>query len=276
MPVVGSLFIYPLKSARGVEVERMELDERGAVGDRRWMIIGEDSTYISLRDWPVMALLQAHLTSTGIRLTAPGRESIDVHRPDNGARDERFRVRLWDGACDVVAADPQANAWLSDFLRTPCRLVFQPDDSVLPLPSNNTGRITEERRIALTDGAPLLLASESSLLDLNSRLASPVPMSRFRPNIVVRGSDAFEEDRWRSIVIGDVEFETPRSCPRCAATTVDQSTGTKGVEPLRTLATYRRGVDGVLFAQNITHRTTGVLRIGDAVRVLDRGPSPLQ
>jgi uncharacterized protein len=269
MPVIGSLIIYPLKSARGVDVERMELDERGPRGDRRWMLVDEQNTFISLREVPRLAFLSASLTPNGLRLFDQNGHSLEVEQPRANGSQRAFVAQLWDAQCPVLAADESAHAWVSEFLGARCRLVFQPDDSVRELPRRNAGRLAQSRTLALTDGAAVLLTSEASLADLNARLPAPIPMSRFRPNIVATGTVAYEEDSWHRIAAGDVEFEVARGCPRCVATTVDQTTGETGAEPLRTLSRYRRAPHGVLFGQNIVHLAPGSVSAGDEIRVID-------
>ena len=126
------------------------------------------------------------------------------------------------------------------------------------------------RAVALFPPAyPLLLASESSLADLNRRLPAPLPMNRFRPNLVVRGAPAWAEDGWKRIRIGAVELALVKPCPRCAIPSVDQETGRRtGVEPLRTLAEFRRGEEGALFGMNLVHLDRGELEVGMPVEVL--------
>ena len=124
-----------------------------------------------------------------------------------------------------------------------------------------------------SDGYPLLLISEASLNDLNARLDTPLPMNRFRPNLVVAGCDRYAEDGWQQVRINTVTFDTAKPCERCTVTTTDQTTGERGVEPLRTLATYRRVGTKVYFGQNIIHRTAGTLTVGEPVEVVLREQS---
>jgi uncharacterized protein YcbX len=120
-------------------------------------------------------------------------------------------------------------------------------------------------RVSFADGFPFLLISEESLADLNGRLAVPLPMNRFRPNLVVAGCEPYAEDGWKEIRIGDVKLRVVKPCERCLVTTTDQATGERGKEPLRTLATYRKVGNDVMFGQNVVHENTGELRVGDAV-----------
>ena len=121
-----------------------------------------------------------------------------------------------------------------------------------------------------SDGYPLLLVSEASLNDLNARLDTPLPMNRFRPNLVVTGCGPHAEDGWQQVQINTVTFDVVKPCERCTVTTTDQATGERGVEPLRTLATYRRVGTKVYFGQNIIHRTAGTLAVGEPVEVVLR------
>ena len=263
---VSGLFVYPLKSARGVPVDRVELDERGPRGDRRWMLVDDDNRFLTLRTVPRLALVDAALVEDGLCLGAPGAGAITVTPPvaDAGAWIE---VTVWGDSCRVLPAGAWASRWCADVLGISCRLVHLPDGADGPAAARYGSFGDRPRRIALTDGAPLLLTNEASLANLNARLDSPVPMRRFRPNVIVDAQVAFAEDAWHRITIGDVAFDVVNGCPRCVATTVDTETAEKGVEPLRTLATFRKQGSEVFFGQNVAHRERGVLRVGEVVRV---------
>lgn len=263
--VVSALYVYPLKSAGGVALDAVELDDRGPRADRRWMVVDDQGRFLSQRRVATLALVAPSLTSEGLMLMAPGMPALAVRQPEDTPAAPAIEGRVYGGSCRVLIASPAANAWLTRFLGVSARLVFQPDSTVLPMSSDYAGAITAPRRIALTDGSPLLLIGQASLDDLNRRLETPVPMNRFRPNVVVQGTAPYEEDGWASIHIGDVQFEVSMACSRCAATTVDQATGQKGLEPLRTLSTYRKAESGVNFGQNLSHHGPGVIRLGDRV-----------
>lgn len=268
MITVTSLHLYPVKSCRGVEVTHLDLDDRGPREDRRWMIVNGEGVFQTQREFPRLSLVAVELTESGIRLSAPNLPAIDVARPTELGAD--FVTQVWDDDARVRPASPAANAWISEYLGAPAQLVHLPDESVRVMRAEFAGRLTEPRRVSLSDGAPLLLIGSASLDDLNARLTLPLPMNRFRPNVVVSGSAPFAEDDWRQIRIGVVSFEVAKLCARCATTTVDQATGVRGVEPLRTLATYRRRGSQVMFGQNIAHHAPGQLHVGDSVEVVDR------
>lgn len=267
MAIVSALYVYPLKSARGVSLDVVELDDRGPRADRRWMVVDDRGKFLSQRTAPAMARIAPGLTDEGLTLAAPGMTVLSEREPEDAPGAPAIEGRVYGGSCRVLLASPAANAWLTRFLGISARLVYQPESSVLPMSPDHGGASQAPRRIALTDGSPLLLIGQASLDDLNRRLETPVPMDRFRANVVVQGTAPYEEDEWGSIAIGAVEFEVSGACTRCAATTIDQATGQRGLEPLRTLATYRKAGSGVNFGQNLSHHGPGALRVGDTVTV---------
>ena len=178
-------------------------------------------------------------------------------------------VTIWEDRCNAVTADPAAAEWFTGFLGTPCRLVRMPASTVRQV---DLGWAVEGDRVGFADGFPFLLISQSSLDELNRRLDEPVPMDRFRPNVVVEGGEPFAEDGWAHVTMGEVGFRVVKPCARCVITTTDQLSGERGREPLRTLATYRRFGNKVLFGQNLIHNGTGVVRIGDSCEVMTTNP----
>ena len=265
---ISDLVIYPLKSALGSSVGEMELDERGPRGDRRWMLVDDNGKYVSLRHVPRLCLVAASLTEDGIALTLGAQDRVEVRTPESGWS-EWIDAEVWSGPCRVLLADSTASDQLSRFLGVKCRLAFQPEVAAGPDAPRYGDFGSQPRRIALTDGAPLLLTSMASLADLNARLAEPVPMYRFRPNVVIQGNEPWSEESLRAFTIGALGFDGVKPCPRCAATTVDYASATRGKEPLRTLATFRKVGSDVNFGMNVAHRATGTIRVGDAVVVLD-------
>jgi uncharacterized protein YcbX len=277
--VVTELWYYPIKSCKGVRVPDVQpavFDAKGMVGDRRFMLVNPAGRFLTQREFPQMALIQPTLTDTGLLLSAPAMEQLAVHATNEG---ESFDAVIWDDVVRVVSQGAEVAAWLSEFLHTPCRLVAMEqgfkritDQVYSPRPSDHTD---------FADGFPTLLASENSLDDLNAKLvtpdAHPIPMTRFRPNIVVAGAAAWAEDGWKRVRIGSgsqvhgvMTFEAVKPCGRCIITTTDQETGKRGVEPIPTLKKFRKSSDGakVLFGQNLTHGSGGCVRVGDVVEVV--------
>jgi len=263
---LAAIFVYPVKSAAGIALDAVELDAFGPRHDRRWLVVDPAGRFMTQRRHPRLALIQPTLGPDTLVLDAPGmpRLTLPLHPPAAAVE----RVRIWSDDVDAQTAGDEAAHWVSTFLGTPCRLVHMPDSSMRRV-SLRYGRPGD--RVAFADAYPLLLLSAESLDALNARLAEPLPVNRFRPNLVIRGvGEPHAEDRWRRIRVGSVELEVVKPCARCVITTIDQAAARRaGKEPLRTLATYRRGPKGgVLFGMNAIHRTRGTLRVGDTVEVL--------
>lgn len=270
--VLSGLFIYPVKSLRGIAVESAEVDELGLVGDRRFLVVDDEGRFLTQRTRPAMARISTALTEERLMLTMEGGETISVARHPDPAAPLRV-VSIWasEGLQGEDCGDDVAE-WLGQRLEVRCRLVRIGAAFERPLlkPKARPGE-----RFTFADGYPFLIASEASLENLNDRLLErgeePAPMSRFRPNFIVRGCGAFAEDTWAEFTLGNVVFRGGGNCGRCPVTTTDQLTGERGVEPLRTLAEYRRRTGDsnlVDFGQNLIHSTKrGSVQVGDEVRV---------
>ena len=261
--VVSELHIYPIKSTRGISLHQAQLGARGFERDRRWMIVDAEGLFISQRTHPRLALISTELSPDAICVGAPGMEMLKLPIAHRG--NERGRVQVWDDVVEAIPFTALAHQWFSEFLGVQCRVVYMPDETVRRVNPPYGG---ETDVVSFADAFPVLLISQPSLDDLNTRLSRPVPMNRFRPNIVVRGCAPYDEDRWKKFRVGDVVFQGVKRCSRCVTTTVDQATGTRGDEPLATLARYRN-VDGkVYFGQNLLPVTTGPLHVGDRVELI--------
>lgn len=260
--VLSQIHVYPIKSAGGVALDSATVDRCGLRYDRRWMLVDDKGVYITQRRFPRMALIDVEVSSGSLTIEAPAMSTLRVPvSPEAGGL---IRVRIWDDLLEVVPVCKEADHWFSEFLGIPCRLVYMPDDTVrLAGPEYATG----EDQVAFADRFPFLLTSEASLDDLNTRLAQSLPMNRFRPNLVIKGCEPYAEDEWKQISIGHIPFRVAKPCSRCAITTVEQTEGAMGREPLHTLAKYRRFGNEVLFGQNLIHNTPGTLRVGDPLEV---------
>ena len=260
---LSGLHVYPIKSCGGVPVEEWDVDERGLRHDRRWMLVDETGRFMSQRQLPRMALIKVRIERDGLAVDAPGMSPLAV--PFRSQSRQPLLARVWDDLVETEKVGDDADRWFSEFLGVRCRLVHLPDGSVRPV---DPAYGEPGDRVGFADGFPFLLASEASLTDLNTRLEHALPMNRFRPNLVVAGCGAFAEDGWGLVRIGPITFRVVKPCARCAITTVNQGTGVRGKEPLRTLARFRRAGTKVLFGQNLVHDDTGTLRAGDLVEVL--------
>jgi uncharacterized protein YcbX len=229
------------------------------------MIVDAGSRFLTQRSHPRMALLRTALSGDSLRVTAPGMDALDLPlgKPDPAAPHELIPV--WEKERYAVACGPLAAAWASDFLGLECRIVRTSNPAGEPRMG-----VRHTVRAGFQDAFPALVISAASLADLNARLNArleePLPMNRFRPNVVVEGLAPFAEDDFTRVRLGGVDAVFRKKCIRCAITTTDQDTGRRGVEPLRTLATYRRVPDGeVAFGVNVGFEGAGVLRVGDAL-----------
>jgi hypothetical protein len=260
---VEKLFVYPVKSCGQVEVEVAEVSATGFELDRRWMVVGEGGRFLSQRHHPKLALVRVRILDSGLSLEAPGMSVLDVALESRSQ--PTSRVVVWDDDCRAVDEGGDAARWFSEHLDHPARLVRLAGDDSRPLSASSA---QPGDRVSFADGYPFLLVSKASLDELNRRLSLPVTMGRFRPNIVVAGCEPHAEDDWGRVRIGEVDFRVAKPCARCVVVTVDQSTGERGHEPLRTLSTYRTVNGQVLFGQNLIHEGRGVVRVGDEVRTV--------
>jgi uncharacterized protein YcbX len=265
---IAALYRYPIKSCRGTSLTEAVLDARGIVGDRRLMLVDQEGEFLTQRELPRMALIVPLLEGDDLVVRAPGLPDLQLRPANDGPRVE---VTVWKDLCAAVDQGDDAAQWFRAFLDVPCRLVRLADDHVRRVDPGYARRPGDQT--AFTDGYPLLLASEASLEDLNRRMLAALPMNRFRPSLVVRGCAPYAEDAWRTIRAGTMDLDVVKPCVRCVITTTDQDSAEFGLEPLRTLATYRKGPDGgVWFGQNLIHHRPGTLRVGDLVEILEPAP----
>ena len=257
-----ALNIYPIKSARGIALGESEVDEFGLRYDRRWMVVDESGVFLSQRSHPRLALVVPSISDETLQIDAPGMPTLQT--PLHPKATVATSVTVWDDTCPATWVGGRAAEWFSDFLGCACTLVHMADQVVRPV---DPAFARPGVRVSFADGFPFLLISEESLADLNRRLAEPLPMNRFRPNLVVADGEPYAEDGWGRVEIGNVRLRVVKPCARCLVTTTDQATGERGKEPLRTLATYRKVNGEVMFGQNVVHENTGRVRVGDPVMV---------
>jgi uncharacterized protein len=265
---LSAINVYPVKGLQGIALRTAECTPRGLRHDRRWMVVEEDGGFLSQRELPRMATIWTEIAGDKLALAAADYREIDV--PLEPASGERMRVRVWNSECDAIAPSVEADAWLSTVLERPCRLVYMPDSTERESPDRYLG---PGHLVGFADAFAYLLAGESSLADVNARLIAkqhpPLPMNRFRPNLVVSGAAPFAEDGWREIRVGEAVLRSARPCGRCQVTTTDQSTGeVKGPEPLATLSSYRNSKElGPMFGMNLVTLRPGAIRVGLPVEV---------
>lgn len=266
-----SLHIHPVKAFRSLPLAEAAVEPWGLAGDRRWTLIDDGGRVVTQRQRPRLALAAAApAPGGGLVLSGPGRDPLTVPVPPPGPT---VTAEIFGTKVEAVPAQDSAHAWCSAYLGADVRLVHM-DDPANRRPVDPDFALPGET-VSFADGFPLLLTSTSSLDALNALIADgkyasegPLPMNRFRPNVVVTGTAPWAEDDWSRVAIGEAVFRAARLCGRCVVTTTDQDTAGRGREPLHTLGRHRR-VDGrLMFGQNLVPLTGGTVRVGDEVRVL--------
>lgn len=268
---LSEIVVYPIKSCVGVKLQSCKVVETGFAHDREWLIIDENNNFLTQRSNVKMAFISPVVKvndageSLGVELHAPGK--VMIYSP-NISGGEVIKTKVWESECEVVKQGDEVSAWLSDFLG---QKVF------LTRMSNNFKRYIKDKYkqrgdevTGFADALPFLLISEKSLDDLNEKLDEKLSMNRFRPNLVVSGGVAFQEDGWKKIQINNTTFRVVKPCARCEITTTNQETGERKAEPLETLGKYRTKPKGVMFGQNCVSVEVGdVLSVGDEVKILE-------
>ncbi len=265
MLALSALYVHPLKSARALSPERWPLDRLGLRFDRHWMVVDGEDRCLTQRTHPSLALIDAVVEDDVLVLGAPGVKPLALPLETNAQQVRETQV--WNHRGPSLDQGDAAARWISAHLGIDARIVrIAPQHQRRVSPA----WFPDEAHTAFTDGFPLMLISEASLEALDRKLATPVPMNRFRPNLVVRGSDPFAEDGWARIRIGAIELAVVKPCERCVITTTDQRSGVRdGKEPLATLARFRKRGDAVLFGQNCVPLGSGALTVGDRIEVLE-------
>jgi uncharacterized protein YcbX len=261
---VASVFVYPVKGCRAVQLTEGAVEPWGLVGDRRWMVVDAEGKGLTQRDQPALARVRTALTDHGVELVADGLERLAVKTP-LATRETLVPVRVWRTDFHAVEAADDAHAWWSELLGTHARLVWLDD------PYRRPRHETYGSAAAMAESFPLHATSQASLDGLNDWLVEagdePVPMDRFRPNLVIGGVPAWAEDGWTTLRLPDVELRVTKPCPRCVVTTTDQRTGERrGPQPLRTLARRRRIGTEAVFGVNLVPDRSGTIRSGAQIR----------
>jgi uncharacterized protein YcbX len=262
---LSEIWIYPIKSLGGIRLSEAQVQERGLQYDRRWMLVDEAGLFLTQRTYPQLTFLYVSLANDGLQITdrrSPGETLLIPYSPISA---QTMQVTVWDDTVTSLTVSNEADAWLSRILNKKVHIVFMPDTTARKADPRYARR---GENVSFADGFPFLMISSASLEDLNQRLPAPIGMERFRPNFVVAGASAFGEDAWILIRIGNIEFEVVKPCSRCILTTIDPVTGEKGPEPLKTLGSYRRTNNKVLFGQNLVAVQKGMVAQTDKIIVL--------
>lgn len=262
--IIQDLYVYPIKSLAGVRLQEAKVEERGFELDRRWMLIDEDGQFLSQRTFPQMALVQVEIEAESLKVFHIASPTDFVRIPFDEEGEEISSVTVWDDEMPAQFVNPTIDAWFSKVLGTNARLVKMPLSTVRKVDPRYA---VYGESVSFADGMPYLLIGQASLDDLNEKLESAVPMNRFRPNIVFSGGEPFIEDSFGEIQVREVQMKVVKPCARCVMITVDQETGVKAAEPLKTLAGYRKVGNKVLFGQNVVALSGGIIKVGDKLKL---------
>ncbi len=266
---LSQLHVYPIKSTTGISLNRSHVSPRGLSFDRDFILRDPKGRFITARTHPKLVRVEASLTPGGLLLSAPGMPNLAVSYA--AFSDQYLDVKVWGSEISAQHCQTDADHWFTAYLETECQLVYFGEQSQREVDGH------EGQPVSFADGYPLLLISQGSLNDLNSKCPAPISFAHMRPNLVISSIAPFAEDSWSQIRIGEVEFDVVEACSRCVFTTVDPKTGVRNEfkEPLKTLKQYRRDEKGeVFFGQNLIPRNQGVIRVGDSVEILG-GKSPV-
>jgi uncharacterized protein YcbX len=260
--ILTEIWIYPVKSLGGVRLASSDVMEKGLRYDRRWMLVDDHGKFMTQRTTPKMALFKLRPKDGGFTIEFSSDViALPIITTSGG---KTIKAQIWDDAVDVVDEGDLYSRWFSERLGVSCRLVSFPEGNARLIDPDY--RLADEH-VSLADGYPVLVIGEATLADLNSRLEQPVPMNRFRPNLVFTGGAAYEEDGWKNFMVGENRFVGVKPCARCVLTTVDQATGEKGREPLLTLSRYRKDGDRILFGQNAIPIDYHEIHEGDEIKL---------
>ncbi len=260
---LSQINIYPIKSLGGISLQSSLVEERGLQYDRRWMLVDEQNKFITQRLHPKMALLKVEINNDLLTIKHKQNKLSPLNLLPLPYDDEEINVQIWKDNVTAIKYNHDVNDWFTEAIGFKCCLVYMPDSTKRKVDP----KYAKNKMVSFADGYPFLIIGEESLNDLNKRLKEPLPMTCFRTNFVFGGGKPFDEDNWKTIKIGDVVFHSAKSCPRCVITTIDQNTGTKGKEPLKTLATFRQIDNKVMFGMNLVADGTRKVNVGDEITI---------
>ncbi len=258
--ILSEIWIYPIKSLGGIRLESANVLPKGLQYDRRWMLVDENGVFMTQRIYPAMALFKVSQETNQFVVTFK-RSSINLDFNSVNINSVES-VIVWDDTITGNEVSHEHSIWFSEKLGVACRLIFFPEENARPVDPQY--RINEDH-VSLADGFPFLIIGQGSLDDLNNRLEIPILMNRLRPNFVFTGGEPYEEDFWKNFNIGSTTFIGVKPCARCILTTVNQETAEKGVEPLKTLSTYRKRDNKIYFGQNVLAVDSGTVSVGDRI-----------
>lgn len=262
--IVSQLCHYPVKSLKGISLNQMEVDAFGPKWDRRFMLVDSTGRFVTQRQCPLMGLIQVRIDNQTLSFEF-GDQHYAIHLNDALTGKDYETVKVWDDVVTARLVQGDIHSWLSDILGRDVRLCFI-DDATHRQVDPNYSRPGD--RTSFSDGFPFLIISEASVDFLSDKLGREVEPARFRANIIVSGCEAFAEDEWKKIQINDIEFDIVKPCSRCVIPTLDLKTATKQPDVMQVMLKYRKQGKQVFMGQNAIHRSTGMLKLGDEIKIL--------
>ncbi|MBT3250817.1 MAG: MOSC domain-containing protein [Candidatus Marinimicrobia bacterium] len=263
---INELNIHPLKSGKSISLKKVKLCEAGFQYDRQWMLVDKNGQFLTQRTHPHLANISFDPVSEEGIIHCSYLGTNQFNFLINSITTTKIQVSIWDESFQPCTYPDIVDEWFSEILQIPCKLVHIYQTQKRTIHKSSVGKSI---RVNFPDGYPLLLISQASVDDLNSRLTQPVQADRFRANIVVNGTQPFSEDEWKTIRIKDIPLKVVKPCARCNIINVDQKTGNHSREPLRTLSLYRNFNNGIHFGVNMIHLSEGLLSIGDEVEIIE-------
>lgn len=264
---ITELHIYPVKSLGGISLQEAKLTSKGLMYDRNWMLLDENGVFMTQRKFPKMALIQTKIENGDLIFFHKKTEST-ASIPILKKYGETLPSKVWSNSCEVQKVD-SIGEWFSDIFGVRCTLVFFPEKNIRTKETENG---VVQNLTSLADKSPVLITNTASLAELNGRLENKIPMNRFRSNIIFTGKNAYEEDGWKSVRIGETIFNTVEICGRCKLINVDHLTGEPTMEPLPTLSTYRKMDREIKFGMRMTcevkNEEPPIIKIGDEIMVI--------
>jgi len=266
MATISAIYIYPVKSLAGIQLTESEITKTGFKYDRQWMLVDENNHFLSQRRLAKMALIKTRIQDQQLIISAADQTDLSLSLSPLSLNS--VNINIWDETCVAESISESANQWFSEFLEQPCQLVYQNENSVRQVDPNFS---LPKDRTSFNDGFPFLITTEASLALLNQQMGLTLSMDRFRPNIVITDCVSYEEDTWRKIQIGTIDFRLPKACARCAIPQIDPISAKIANEPLHTLSKTRKWNNKVFFGQNALHNDLGLLKVGDSVIIKETG-----
>jgi len=263
MPHVSELNIYPLKSAQGINLHKLDYIGRGPKLDRQWMVVNSNNHFLSQRQFPLMCLIKTQLTENELILSAPAKDPLIIHINSSSLKEKT--VNVWKDLVIALDCGVQAANWISDYLNKDCRLVVMPSETQRFVDKDYANN---KETVSFADGFPSLIISQASLDDFNSKLEKPINMAHFRPNIVIDDCPPYAEDKWQKIKINGIIFSLVKPCSRCIIPAIEPNSGNKRMDIIKALSTHRRRGNASYFGQNALHDSEGQICVGDNVELI--------